>query len=180
MLQPRSMNAETTDIQDQTLGGVNTTFGGESTSRSNAPLFPLHSTMGGMTGGAPPNQAYDATILKLQRENEGLRDLCNRHAQVIAVYQLAHPEDPAFQQGGGGGDTDHLADEERPPWMTDPEMMSPLFVHYDARISEQKAEIERLREKYTVVSTTVERLVDENEQLREAQIRDVESVLAKS
>ena len=67
--------------------------------------------------------------------------------------------------------------DDPPPWMTDPEMMPPVFIHYDQLIAESRRKQDELQQQLATSMASIELLKTENEQLREKQIEDVTALL---
>ena len=70
--------------------------------------------------------------------------------------------------------------DDPPPWMADPEMMPPVFIHYDQLIVESQRKQDELQQQLATSMASIELLKAENEQLREKQIEDVPALLAPS
>lgn len=121
----------------------------------------------GSTGSGSSGSEVQGELYRVKKENALLKDQLNRAMKELKAYQVKYPSAYAPTMDG--------TDDELPPWMANPEIMTPLFVNYDTRIreleeivSQQMTQLEAFREK-------TENVVAENEELRHVHLERLRS-----
>jgi hypothetical protein len=111
---------------------------------------------------------YEAELAKSRKENAFLRDQTNRLTSELRAFQVQYPYSNA-----SGGIPSPPAD--LPPWMASENVMSPLFGAYDSRISDLASLTEQQRMALDSFAEEIEKLVTENELLRNSQLKDLKT-----
>ena len=111
---------------------------------------------------------YEAELAKSRKENAFLRDQTNRLTSELRAFQVQYP-----YAGASGGVPPPPVD--LPPWMSSENVMSPLFSAYDSRINDLASLTEQQRMALDSFAEEIEKLVTENELLRNSQLKDLKA-----
>ncbi|CAN0048332.1 unnamed protein product, partial [Discosporangium mesarthrocarpum] len=125
---------------------------------------------------------YENELSRMRTDATFLEDQVRRLSEELHCYQLRYPN---AGLGGGGADGEGNGigganAEGLPPWVTSAEVMSPLLAAYDARIKELEGQVSSQKEELEGLNRQAEQLVNENEKIRESQIKDMESLLQQA
>ncbi|CAM9297957.1 unnamed protein product, partial [Chrysoparadoxa australica] len=118
---------------------------------------------------------YEQELSRLRAQNKFLEEQVQRVSKELKIYQL---RDPRAASRVVQSDID--AQDDLPPWVTDAGVMSPLVAAYDARIQDLEATVKGQRSDLSVITQRTEQLVQENETLRETQIRDIDALVQQT
>ncbi len=112
---------------------------------------------------------------------DGLQEQIRRLNIELSRYQAKYPPITAEDRKTLGLKSIGLdEDDPLPPWLSNVQFLSPLFLSYDERIGSLKQEVDTLKEELSNSYNRLKSLVTENEQLRSQLQRQLEDKLRKS
>ena len=118
---------------------------------------------------AAEKTAVEGELSRLRRENMSLRDSLQRSLCELKAYMTKFP-------------TAYVAVnyDEGEQNISSPEVMTPLFEAYDARVKELEVIVGQQAEQLSAYQQKIETIVSENEELREAQLDNLRKIAMQS
>eukprot|EP00520_Triparma_pacifica_P009025 CAMPEP_0118658978 /NCGR_PEP_ID=MMETSP0785-20121206/14858_1 /TAXON_ID=91992 /ORGANISM="Bolidomonas pacifica, Strain CCMP 1866" /LENGTH=736 /DNA_ID=CAMNT_0006552035 /DNA_START=30 /DNA_END=2237 /DNA_ORIENTATION=- len=148
----------------------NTNLGSDENSYVRANTLPQTSEL--LSGSRAPAIAernmLESELAKTRKENAFLRDQTNRLTSELRSFQVQYP----YGNSSGGLPPPPI---DLPPWMANENVMSPLFAAYDSRVNDLASLTEQQRMALDSFAEEIEKLVTENELLRNSQLKDLKS-----
>lgn len=122
---------------------------------------------------AGKEKRHQDQVRQYRAQVEHLKQLVQRQEVVINNYQIKYP--------GVSPPTDSALDEaldaDLPPWVSDPQHLSPLLSSYDERIRELETENQKLKDQALSFKGRADELVQENERVRKDLQHYIEKML---